>query len=105
MKETHAELELEDKIVIPGKATGGKEVGGDAGIGSALDLLVQAMKKRRDLVPELAEMSPEMTIKDQVAVAATAMHEKDPAGDKVIESAVDVLIQAMKIRRTSTMEL
>ena len=105
LKEIHAELEVEDKIAISGKGTGRKEVGGDAGIGSALDMLVQAMKKRRDLVPELNEMSPEMTIKDQVAVAANAIHKKDPAGDKVIESAVDVLIQAMKMRRTSTMEL
>jgi general secretion pathway protein A len=105
LKETHAELELEDKIATRGRGIGGREVGGDAVVGSALDLLVQAMKKRRDLVPELAEMSPEMTIKDQVAVAASAIHEKDPAGDRVIESAVDVLIQAMKMRRTSTMEL
>jgi len=105
LKKAHAEPEVEDRIVIPRNGTGGKQVGGDAVIGSALDLLVQAMKKRRDLVPELSEMSPEMTIKDQVAVAANAIHEKDPAGDKVIESAVDVLIQAMKMRRSSTLEL
>ena len=105
LKEAHVELELADQIVMQGKGTSGKAAGGDVVVGSALDLLVQAMKKRRDLVPELAEMSPEMTIKDRVAVAATAIHEKDPAGDKVIESAVDALIQAMKMRRTSTMEL
>src|SRR5882762_3413856 len=105
LRETYAEPEAEDKIAIRGNGTGGKEVGGDAVIGSALDLLVQAMKKRRDLVPELNEMSPEMPIKDQVAVAANAIHKKDPSGDRVIESAVDVLIQAMKTRHTSVMEL
>jgi hypothetical protein len=56
-------------------------------------------------VPEVNEVRPEMSIKEQVAVAVNAAHERDPAGDKVIESAVDVLVQAMKLRRTSTMEL
>jgi ABC-type branched-subunit amino acid transport system ATPase component len=62
------------------------------------------MKRRRALVPELNEIRPELSIKEQVAMAVSAIHEKDPAGDKVFESAVDVLVQAMK-RRTSTVEL
>jgi general secretion pathway protein A len=103
MNEVYVEPELGEKSVAAGN--GRKEVAGDAVLGSALDLLVQAMKKRRALVPELNEIRPEMSIKEQVAVAANAIHEKDPAGDKVIESAVDVLIQAMKQRRTSTLEL
>jgi general secretion pathway protein A len=105
LKESQAEPDVENKIVISRQGADGKAASEDAVVGSALDLLVHAMKRRRDLVPELSGMSPEMTIKDQVAVAANAIHEKDPAGDKIIESAVDVLIQAMKTRRTSTMEL
>jgi general secretion pathway protein A len=101
----HVEPEVELKGVAAGNGTGGKEVAGDAVIGSALDLLIQAMKKRRALVPEVNQIRPEMSIKEQVALAVNAVHEKDPAGDKVIESAVDVLVQAMKLRRTSTMEL
>ena len=105
LNEIHAEPEPDIRGVLSGMGIGGRDVSGDAGIGSALDLLVQAMKKRRALVPELSEVRPEMSIKEQVAVAVNAVHEKDPAGDKVIESAVDVLVQAMKLRRTSTMEL
>jgi general secretion pathway protein A len=105
LNEIHAEPETDIKGVLSGMGIGGRDVGGDAGIGSALDLLVQAMKKRRALVPELTEVRPEMSIKEQVAVTVNAAHEKDPTGDKVIESAVDVLVQAMKLRRTSTMEL
>jgi len=56
-------------------------------------------------VPEVNEVRSEMSIKEQVAVSVNAVHEKDPAGDKVIESAVDVLVQAMKLRRNSTLEL
>jgi general secretion pathway protein A len=103
LNETRVETEM--KGLASGNGTGGKEVAGDAVIGSALDLLVLAMKRRRALVPEANEVRPEMSIKEQVAVAVNAAHEKDPAGDKVIESAVDVLVQAMKLRRTSTMEL
>jgi general secretion pathway protein A len=101
LNEVHAEPE----IALAGNGTGGKEVAEDAVIGSALGLLIQAMKKRRALAPEVNELRPEMSIKEQVAVAVNAAHEKDPAGDKVIDSAVDVLVQAMKLRRTSTMEL
>jgi general secretion pathway protein A len=105
LNETHVEPELELRSVGSGSGMGRKEVAGDAVIGTALDLLVQAMKKRRALVPEVNEVRPEMSIKEQVAAVVNAAHEKDPAGDKVIESAVDVLVQAMKLRRTSTMEL
>jgi hypothetical protein len=83
----------------------GRAAAGDEMIGSALDLLVHAMKRRRALGPEVNELRPEMSIKEQVAVAVNAAHEKDPAGDKIVESAVDALVQAMKLRRTSTMEL
>jgi hypothetical protein len=105
LNETHVEPDMEVSGAASGNGAGGKEVVGDAVIGSALDLLIHAMKKRRALVPEVNEVRPEMSIKEQVAVAVNAAHEKDPAGDKVIESAVDVLVQAMKLRRTSTMEL
>jgi len=105
LNEIHVEPEIELRSGLAGNGTGGRAVAGDAVIGSALDLLIQAMKKRRALVPEVNEVRPEMSIKEQVAVAVNAAHEKDPAGDKVIESAVDVLVQAMKLRRTSTMEL
>ncbi len=105
LNETLAEPELEEKKAAAGNGSGGREAAGDAVIGSALDLLVQAMKKRSAFVPQANEIRPEMSIKEQVAVTVNAAHQKDPTGDKVIESAVDVLIQAMKLRRTSTMEL
>jgi general secretion pathway protein A len=105
LKEAHVEPEVAGKGVFSGNGGAGKEVAGDAVIGSALDLLVQAMKRRSALVSQANEIRPEMSIKEQVAVAVNAIHEKDPGGDKVIESAVDVLIQAMKLRRTSTLEL
>jgi general secretion pathway protein A len=104
MKEKHAEPDLEAQY-LRSRNGAGREVAGDAVIGSALDLLVQAMKRRRAMVPELNEAQPEMSMKEQVAVAVNAIHGKDPAGDKVIESAVDALIQAMKLRHTSTLEL
>jgi hypothetical protein len=85
--------------------TGGADVVRDAEIGSALDRLVQAMKKRNALAPAADEIRPEMSIKKQVAVAVNAMQEKDPVGNKIIETAVDVLVQAMKLNRTSSMEL
>ena len=102
LNQTHIEPEIQLRGATNGN---GKEVAEDAVVGSALDLLIHAMKKRRALAPEVNEVGPDMSIKEQVAVAVTAAHEKDPAGDKVIESAVDVLVQAMKQRRTSTMEL
>src|SRR6267378_1371407 len=105
LNQTLIEPEIQLKGAVSSNGNGGKEVAGDAVIGSALDLLIHAMKKRRALAPEVNEARPDMSIKEQVAVAVTAAHEKDPGGDKVIESAVDVLVQAMKLRRTSTMEL
>ena len=105
LNETHTEPEHEVKGVVSGNGNGVKEVAGDEVIGTALDMLVQAMKRRRALVPEVNEVRHEMSIKEQVAVAVNAVHDKDPAGDRVIESAVDVLVQAMKLRRSSTMEL
>jgi general secretion pathway protein A len=77
----------------------------DAEVGSALDLLVAAMKKRSALAPVAEAIRPDMSIKKQVEVTVSAIHEKDPAGEKVIESAVDLLVQAMKQRRSSTLEL
>ena len=85
--------------------TGGTEVVRDDEIGSALDRLVQAMKKRSAFVRVADAIRPDMSIKKQVAVAVNAMQEKDPVGNKIIESAVDVLVQAMKLHRTSSMEL
>jgi len=105
LNETQFEPLIEARTVATGIGAHGKEVAGDAVIGTALDLLVQAMKKRSALVSHASETHPNMSIKEQVAVAVNSIHEKDPVGDKVIESAVDVLVQAMKMRRTSTMEL
>ena len=105
MNETQVEPEVQEKSVGAGNGNKETEVAADPEIGSALDLLVQAMKRRRALAPEAVEIQPDMSVKEQVAVAANAIHGKDPDGDRVIESAVDVLIQAMKQRRTSALEL
>jgi len=105
LSETQIEPLIEEKAVIPGYGVPGKEVAGDVIIGTALDLLVQAMKKRSAMVSQANAARPELSIKEQVAVAVNAIHEQDPAGNKVIESAVDSLVQAMKTRRTSAMEL
>src|SRR6266481_4588706 len=91
--------------LVAGNGAGEGEVAGDAVICSALDLLVQAMKRRRALVPEAIQIRPDMSVKEQVAVTVNANHGKDPDGDQVIQSAVNVLIQAMKLRGSSTMEL
>ena len=91
--------------MVAGNGAGEREVAGDAVICSALDLLVQAMKRRRALVPEAIQIRPDMSVKEQVAVTVNANHGKDPDGDQVIQSAVNVLIQAMKLRGSSTMEL
>jgi general secretion pathway protein A len=96
---------LDEPVVDEKSVFAGRGVPEEAGIESALDRLVHAMKKRSALASEPAEIHPEMSIKEQVAVAVNAAHAKDPGGEKVIESAVDALIQAMKQRRTSTMEL
>lgn len=105
LHEAQVELEPVGNGTGSAKGSGGGEVGADEAIGTALDRLVQAMKKRSALVALDEEVRPEMSIKKQVAVAVNAIHEKDPAGDKVIESAVDVLVRAMKLRRDSSMEL
>jgi len=116
VEESASELGLDEaQVEVPavaqrngaGSANGteGIEVVADEAIGSALDRLVHAMKKRSALVPVAEEIRPEMSIKKQVAMVVNAIHEKDPGGDKVIESAVDVLIRAMKLRRASSMEL
>jgi general secretion pathway protein A len=105
LNEKHDEPEITAMGFGSGASSAEKEVAGDAVIGSALDLLVQAMKRRRALSPEAREERPELSLKEQVAVAVNAIQGKDPDGDRVIESAVDTLIQAMKQRRTSTMEL
>ena len=82
----------------------GTETATEGAVGSALDLLVQAMKRRTALV-SAEEIRPDLSIKKQVEMVVNAVHEKDPGGDKVIESGVDVLIRAMKLRRGSTMEI
>jgi general secretion pathway protein A len=103
--ETRIELAFSGNGAGSANGNGRYEAAGDADVGSALDRLVQAMKKRSALVPVAEEIPPEMSIKKQVAMVVNAIHEKDPAGDQVIESAVDVLIRAMKLRRASSMEL
>jgi general secretion pathway protein A len=105
LHEVQVELTAGENGTVSANGNGGNEAAGDAAIGTALDLLVQAMKKRSALAPVADEIRPEMSIKKQVAVTVNAIQEKDPAGDKVIESAVDVLVRAMKLRRASSMEL
>jgi general secretion pathway protein A len=114
VEESASELGLHEaqvELAAEGNGTGsvkqsvGEEVATDAAVGTALDRLVHAMKKRSALAPVADEIRPEMSIKKQVAVAVNAIHEKDPGGDKVIESAVEVLIRAMKLRRDSPLEL
>ena len=63
------------------------------------------MKRRRTLVPEANQIRPDMSVKEQVAVTVNANHGKDPDGDQVIQTAVNVLIEAIKLRRSSTVEL
>lgn len=77
----------------------------DAVIGSALDLLVTTLKRER-----VSESEPEG--EPRVASAATkrsaasnSTNGKQATNDAAIQTAVDVLIQAMKLRRTSTLEL
>lgn len=105
LNQLQVELAAEGTGVGPANRTDRKEVARDAGVGSALERLVQAMKKRSTYVSIPDEISPEMTIKKQVALVVNAMREKDPAGEQVIDSAVDVLVQAMKQRRASSVEL
>jgi general secretion pathway protein A len=105
LHEAQAEVATGGNGTVSAKGAGGSELATDEAIGSALDRLVHAMKKRSALAPVADEIHPEMSIKKQVAVAVSAIHEKDPAGDKVIESAVDVLVRAMKLRRDTSMEL
>jgi len=105
LREAQIELATEKNGAGSAGLTWGTEVARDEEIGSALDRLVQAMKKRSALAPVADEIRPEMSIKKQVAVAVNAIQEKDPVGNKIIESAVDVLVQAMKLHRTSSMEL
>ena len=105
LNEKHVEPVVRQTSVVAGNGAGEREIAGDTVIGSALDLLVQAMKRRRALVPEANQIRPEMSVKEQVAVAANAIHGKDPDGDQVIQSAVSDLIQAMKLRRSYSMEL
>lgn len=104
LHETQVELEV-DEEAASGNGRRGKDATPEAVIGTALDLLVTAMKRRSALAAGSQEISPDMNIKKQVEVTVNAIHEKDPGGDKVMESAVDTLIQAMKQRRPSTLEL
>jgi general secretion pathway protein A len=107
LNEKHVEPVIGQTSVVAGNGAGEREVvvAGDTVICTALDLLVQAMKRRRALVPEAIQIRPDMSVKEQVAVTVNANQGKDPDGDQVIQSAVNVLIQAMKLRGSSTMEL
>lgn len=105
LQEALMEEAAEASVARSGGMARDAEMTEDAAIGSALDRLVHAMKQRSALVPAAEEIRPEMSIKKQVALTVNAMKEKDPVGGKVIESAVDVLVQAMKLRRTSSVEL
>jgi hypothetical protein len=105
LREVQVELAAGENGTGSAKGTAGNELATDEAVGSALDRLVHAMKKRSALASVADEIRPEMSIKKQVAVTVNAIHEKDPAGNKVIESAVDVLVGAMKTRRDPAMEL
>ena len=95
------EAQMEPEVV--GVPRYGSVALADAEVGSALDALVAVMKRRSALAP--VANRADMSIKKQVAVTVNSLHEKDPSGDKLIESAVDGLVQAMKQRRSSTLEL
>lgn len=103
--ETIVEPDVAAKAALSGNGNGMKEVMRDTGIGSALQVLVQAMKRRCAFVPQSSAIHPELSIKERVAVSAFAAHQNDLFGDREIVSAIDTLIQAMKLRRTSAMGL
>jgi hypothetical protein len=105
LHEAQVEFVAEEEAPVSGNGIRGKDATPEAVIGTALDLLIAAMKRRSALAAASQEIRPDMNIKKQVEVTVNAIHEKDPAGDKVIESAVDTLVQAMKQRRPSTLEL
>jgi len=100
LPESLVEREIEASMGAGGNVAEAKSNVSDAAVGSALDLLITAMKRRSALAPEAGEPHAELNIKKQVVATVSAIQEKDPAGDKVIESAVDVLVQAMKQRRS-----
>jgi len=83
----------------------GHDFAGDAVIVSVLDVLVQAMKRRSSSAPSANGVRAEANIKEQVKASVTTAQERDPAGSKAIQSAVDVLIQTMKVRPSHSMEL
>lgn len=104
---------VEPEVAAPAAISGNgmKEVVRDPGIGSALHVLVQAMKRRCAFVPASCAIRPEQGLKEQVGVSAGPAYpaypayQQDPSGDRVVVSAIDTLIQAMKLRRTSAMGL
>lgn len=114
VKEAAAELGLNEKIIEPdvaaeaarsGNGNGMTEVVRNTGIDSALGVLVQAMKRRCAFVAQASTIHEELGIKGRVAVSAAAARQNDLSGDQVIVSAMDTLIQAMRLRRTSAMGL
>src|SRR5947207_11858728 len=80
LNEKHVEPVVGQTNVVAGNGAGGRE---NAVICSALDLLVQAMKRRRTLVPEANQIRHDMSVKEQDAVTVNANHRKDPDGDRV----------------------
>lgn len=102
---TTVEPEVAAQAALSGSGNGLKKVARDPGIGSALQVLVQAMKRRCAFVPASSAIRSEPGSKEHVGVGGVAEYQDDPSGDRVVVSAIDTLIQAMKQRRTSAMGL
>lgn len=103
LSQTRVEAEVAAQAALSGN--GMKEVARDPGIGSALHVLVQAMKRRCAFVPPSSAIRGELGITEHVGVGAGSSYQQEPSGDRVVVSAIDTLIQAMKLRRTSALGL
>jgi len=103
--ETPVTNDLVASDLLFGPNGGNRDYTGDSVIVSVLDVLIQAMKRRSSSALQASGVRPEASIKEQVKASVTTAHEQDPAGNKAIQSAVDVLIQTMKLRPSPSMEL
>lgn len=97
------EVRVQEDLALPEANPKGTDAARDAVIGSALDVLINAMKRRQ--VPSQPLEQPPLNSTVSAGVPANGSNGKGASHDPVIESAVDLLIQAMKLRRPSTMEL
>lgn len=99
------EMAVQQETAVPVDDHKGKDAPDNAVIGSALDVLIRAMKKRRSQSLDVQQTHGAFEARQQIAAPSNRVNGQGAAGDPAIESAVDLLIQAMKLRRTSTLEL